>query len=151
VSKDEHTLEDTMKYRKRLVWIASWTMLAGLALSACDGSSSGGGVMASCTVAQGAGSGGTTKVCQEGTASARQQIEQSCKESAAQLAPDGSSGISVTFVDGPCSREQALGACQISSGGTTLATWYYEDPDGVLSAEGVRTMCAGIHATYLAP
>lgn len=145
------TLESTMKYRERLMRTVLASMLAGLALSACDGSSSGGGAMASCTVAQGGGSGGTTKVCQEGNSSARQQIEQSCKESAAQLAPDGSPGISVTFVDGPCSREQALGACQISSGGTTLATWYYEDPDGVLSAERVRTMCAGIHATYLAP
>jgi hypothetical protein len=85
-------------------------------------------------------------------ANTRKSLQQSCIQAAASALPDaGGPNISAKLVEGPCSRVRALGGCQMSAVGTTIATWYYEDPDGVLTVDVVKTMCATLHATYLAP
>jgi len=66
--------------------------------------------------------------------------------------PDESTAYAVTCAEAPCSREGALGGCQITAAdGAPLTSWYYQDPQGDRSVDDVRAMCTAIHTTYVEP
>jgi hypothetical protein len=132
---------------KALVF-ALFLVTLSLAAVGCGGASDG---EVSCTVWENTGVDGVMKICEEGSASVSTQLQQACNASASTLPPDAGAGMGMTFTNGPCSHVGALGGCQIVSSGTAIAIWYYQDSSGLSTSDDIKTMCAGIGATFLAP
>ena len=118
--------------------------------SACGDGGGDSGVF-SCTMAVSVGTQGGTKMCEEGPASMGQQLQQACSLSGGSALADAGAGFSAHFSNGPCSHAGALGACQMTSGGMTVAMWYYGDASSGMTSDDVKQMCSLAGAAYLKP
>ena len=107
--------------------------------------------MVSCTISESVGTQGGTKLCEEVPASMGQQLQQACTLSGGSLLPDAGIGTAAHFSAGPCSHVGALGACQMTSGGMTVAIWYYGDASSGMTADDIRQMCTSAGAVYVKP
>jgi hypothetical protein len=136
-----------MGMRISLGWMAVVAVVPALLGASCSGGGGGGGVE-SCTVSQNDGTLGTAQVCLEGPPAA---FSNGCKATGT---PVGDASVEVHVVPEPCSRTDALGACQTTSGGVTESVWYYgTGVEGGVgpSAADIMTLCELAHATYLSP
>ena len=122
---------------------------AAIAVASCGGGDSGG--TASCTLSENIGSLGTIKICEEGSGSARASLAQACKSSTSALLADAGVQMSMTFADAPCSHVNAVGGCQVTQGGETVAIWYYQDPTNSMSTSDVQNLCSTAGEKYLTP
>ncbi|HEY4159583.1 MAG TPA: hypothetical protein VGM29_15845 [Polyangiaceae bacterium] len=139
-------------------------MLAGCALSACAGESTGSGQTSappsgrpnpdgtfdySCSIT--VQSGGTSGVlCIDFSGLASNQItvaQQSCQQGAAAVpAPDTAR---LTFLDSACPVENILLGCKIAASDITLVEWFYSDEG--LSASQVASLCSSLNGTTVSP
>jgi hypothetical protein len=104
----------------------------------------------SCTLTENVGSFGTIKICEEGSANVRSQLQQACKTSSGGLPADAGVSMVATYADAPCSHVGAIGGCQVSQNGVTMAIWYYQAPSGGMQASDIKTMCSSM-GTFLSP
>jgi len=137
-----------------LLALLGWLCTGAIAVMGCGGGDSGG--TCSCTLTENVGSLGNIQICEEGSGSARNAIVQACKSpntaSGAALADAGVT-LDVTVANRPCTHVNAVGGCQVTQNGMTVAVWYYQDPDlsNPVQTNEVQSLCAGIGATYLPP
>ncbi len=118
-----------------------------------DAASFGDAGVASCTIVQ-FFDGGTATLCLETLADVGPSFQQTCAQNAASVPADAGSE---TFVDGPCSRADALGACQTDLDGLIENQWYYgsggDSGTSVFgqTASDIKMLCDLMSATYLPP
>jgi hypothetical protein len=92
----------------------------------------------SCTQVENVEAFGPLQVCEEAAASARAQLQQGCPN----------------VVNAPCPRTNALGGCQISSGGFAESFWYAPaagDAEASATPADIQMLCAGASGTPLTP
>lgn len=112
------------------------------------------GGLVSCTIVQFYPGGQTATLCLETPPSAAQTLQQSCSPSAMGSPADAGT---VTFTDGPCSRADALGACQTLANGLPQNQWYYgsggNSDTSVFgqTASDIHTLCSDMSEAYLPP
>jgi hypothetical protein len=136
--------------------LALWGAACGSGTATGDGGpvSFGDAGVASCTIVE-LFDGGTGTLCLETLADVGASFQQACAQNAA-AATTADAGT-VTFIDGPCARADALGACQANVDGLIENQWYYgsggDSGTSVFgqTASDIQTLCAGMGATYLPP
>jgi hypothetical protein len=126
--------------------LRKWTCLGLLtallvAGSACDDGSDSGGVV-SCDF----NGSGMHFLCEEFPASFRQDLQQACQ----QIASQNGTTVNIAFVDGPCSRVDALGGCNMKASGVEATVWYYETDSPGTPAD-IQSVCKTAGATYVSP
>jgi hypothetical protein len=116
------------------------TIATVIGVAGCSGGGS--AVQASCTVS-GSVPGASISVCEEIERVSPADLDtllQSCGIRAADAA-DAGAQLSAQFVYGPCSRVDAIGGCQNTSGSTIITQWYYDDGTGSLTPSDVQMAC----------
>jgi hypothetical protein len=112
-----------------------------------------GGII-SCTLVQPFPDGGTATLCLEVPANGGQGLQQGCSSDAMGAVADGGT---VTFTDGPCSRNDTLGACRAVVNGQIQDQWYYGSGGDAgtsvfgQTASDIQAVCAEMSEAYLAP
>jgi hypothetical protein len=110
--------------------------------------------VASCTIVE-RFDGGSGTLCFETLANVGPSFQQACAQNAASaLVADAGAA---TFVDGPCSHADALGACQANVNGLIENQWYYgaggDSGTSVFgqTAADIQSLCANMGDAYLPP
>jgi hypothetical protein len=112
------------------------------------------GGLVSCTIVQFYPDGQTATLCLETPPSVAQTLQQSCSPDAMGTPADAGT---VMFTEGPCSRTDALGACQTLTNGLPQNQWYYgsggDSGTSVFgqTASGIHTLCTDMSESYLPP
>ena len=135
--------------------LALWGAACGSSPATGDGGpvSFGDAGVASCTVVQ-FFDGGAATICFETLASVGPSFQQTCSQNGLLVPPDAGSEA---FLAAPCSRVDALGACQTIVDGLIENQWYYKSgADSGTSVFGqaasdIMSLCAGMGAAYLSP
>jgi hypothetical protein len=123
-----------------------------LCLVACGGTAEGTPVSTtavSCTITQTFSFGATASestFCIEYTGLTADQVSAQKQGCGSNVTIDGGSGVTSTYADGPCSHENVLGSCNVTSGGYSQVMWYYAG--GVLDAAAVQRVCSQAGGTF---
>ncbi len=131
-------------------------LLAGGCGKKSEGGSGGAAPGAAQPAGQPAGGGGTIGACVKQDELAGPTCDEHIGFPPDQLAmfKDGcSTTAGAKWVDGPCPRDKASGACskKDAASGTSFDNWYYADSVGVGTPDDVKKLCADNGLEFIAP